>query len=74
MCTHDGQHIARPYFAATGSFHTVNLNELVKVVKLTSLFSSLSRNVGTFMPHPFETTEIEGVMIPPAEVIREGVD
>lgn len=44
------------------------------VPKWTPLFSKLPKNAGVHSPRRFDKVEIEGVMIPPVEVIETGVD
>lgn len=48
-------------------------NEPNMGIKWSSLFSSLPRNAGAFVPRSFDMVSVDGVMIPPPEVIQVGI-
>ena len=43
-------------------------------MKWSSLFSRLPRNAGTYVPRVFENVEVDGVLVPPDEVLQAGID
>lgn len=42
--------------------------------KWSSLFTALSYNVGDYAPRSSDTVEIDGVKVPPDEVLQAGTD
>lgn len=47
--------------------------EVPAIKKWTFLFRSLLKTTGTFSPSLFNTVMINGVSVPPAEVVQEGM-